>query len=57
MIELKEFEVWWVARQHLEDFATMAGLEFLIIENETELAGFKNEIKWNKMYYSLVRGM
>jgi L-arabinose isomerase len=46
-----------VTRLHLEDFAGMAGLEFLVIGNETRLADLKNEIKWNDMYYLLAKGL
>ena len=46
-----------VTRQHLEDFAGMAGLEFLVIDNETKLSDLKNEIKWNEMYYLLAKGL
>jgi L-arabinose isomerase len=45
-----------VTRQHLEDFAGMAGLEFLVIDNDTHLAVIKNEIRWNDMYYLLAKG-
>jgi L-arabinose isomerase len=45
-----------VTTQHLEDFAEMAGLEFLVIDKDTELAKFKNEIKWNELYYLLAKG-
>ena len=46
-----------VTRDHLEDYAGIAGLEFLVIDNETRLAGLKNEIKWNEMYYLLAKGL
>lgn len=46
-----------VTRGHLEDYAGMAGLEFLVIDNETKLADLKNEIKWNDMYYLLAKGL
>jgi L-arabinose isomerase len=46
-----------VTTQHLEDFAGMAGLEFLVIDHSTDLADFKNELKWNDMYYHLARGL
>jgi len=45
-----------VTRDHLEDYADMAGMEFLVIDNETRLASLKNEIKWNEMYYLLTKG-
>ena len=46
-----------MTRQHLEDFAGMAGLEFLVIGNDTRLADLKNEIKWNEIYYLLAKGL
>jgi L-arabinose isomerase len=45
-----------VTRDHLEDYAGMAGLELLVIGNETRLADLKKEIKWNEVYYLLVKG-
>jgi L-arabinose isomerase len=45
-----------VTTQHLEDFAEIANLEFLVIDNNTNLAKLKNELKWNDMYYLLARG-
>jgi len=46
-----------VTREHLEDFASMAGMEFLVIGKETNLAEFKKELRWNDMYYHLARGL
>ena len=37
--------------------AGMAGMEFLVIGKETKLAQFKNELKWNDLYYLLARGI
>lgn len=37
--------------EHLEDFATMAGLEFVLINRQTSLYRFKNELKWNEAAY------
>jgi L-arabinose isomerase len=45
-----------VTRAHLEDFADMAGLEFLVIDNETRLAEFKKELRWNELYFHLSKG-
>ncbi len=41
--------------EHLEDFAAMAGIEFLLIDGETTLRDFKNELRWNDAAY-LVAG-
>lgn len=37
--------------EHLEDFATIAGIEFLHIGKGTDLHQFKNELRWNEVYY------
>lgn len=46
-----------VTAEHLEDFASMAGIEYLLINEETKLSEFKKEIRWNEMYYHLARGI
>jgi len=35
----------------LQDFAEMAGVEILLINRNTTMYGFKNEIRWNDLYY------
>jgi L-arabinose isomerase len=42
--------------EHLEDFADMAGMEFLMIAAGTELSVFKKELRWNELYYALAKG-
>ena len=37
--------------EHLEDFAEMAGIEFLRIDQNTNLYQFKNELRWNEVYF------
>ncbi len=37
----------------LEDFASMAGIEFVLIGKNTDIYQFKNELKWNDMYFKL----
>jgi L-arabinose isomerase len=37
--------------EHLQDFAEMAGIEFLLIDNKTNIADFKKELRWNDLYY------
>jgi L-arabinose isomerase len=36
---------------HLLDFASMAGMECLVIGKQTMLEQFRNELRWNGMYY------
>jgi L-arabinose isomerase len=42
-----------VTAEHLEDFAEMAGVEFLLIDRDTRMADFKKELRWNQAYYRL----
>ncbi len=46
-----------VTARHLEDFAEIAGIEFLLIDGKTSLTQFKNELRWNAAYYHLARGV
>ncbi len=41
--------------EHLSDFADMIGIEFLRIDENTDLYQFKNELRWNEVYYMLAR--
>jgi L-arabinose isomerase len=40
-----------VTSEMLADFAEMADVEFLLLENGTKLADFKKELRWNEAYY------
>ena len=42
-----------VTSEYLEDFADIAGVEFLLINNETRVPDFKKEMRWNDVYYRL----
>ncbi|MCJ7701403.1 MAG: L-arabinose isomerase [Anaerolineales bacterium] len=46
-----------VTAAHLEDFAEMAGMEYVLIDENTNLSAFKKELKWNEIYYHLARGL
>lgn len=37
--------------EHLSDFANIAGLEYVTIDNDTKINQFRNELKWNEAYY------
>lgn len=39
--------------EHMEDFAEMAGMEYLLIDENTDLREFKKELRWNDLYYHL----
>ena len=46
-----------VTAEHMEDFAGMAGIEFLRIGQDTRISEFKNELRWNEVYYHLAKGI
>jgi L-arabinose isomerase len=42
-----------VTAEHLRDFAGMAGIEFLLIDEKTNLNEFRDRLRWNDLYYQL----
>jgi len=42
-----------VDAEYMEDFAGMIGVEYLLIDEKCSLSAFKNELKWNGLYYNL----
>jgi L-arabinose isomerase len=44
-----------VTTDQLEAFADIAGVELLVIDNETRPRDFKNQIRWNEAAYQLIR--
>jgi L-arabinose isomerase len=42
-----------LTREHLENFAAMAGIECLVIDQKTEISSFNKELRWNDMYYHM----
>ena len=45
-----------VTTEMIEDFAAMADVELVVIDADTRLRQFKQELKWNEVYYGLHRG-
>jgi L-arabinose isomerase len=43
--------------EHMENFADMAGMEYLLIDDDTKIRLFVKELRWNDMYYHLVYGL
>jgi L-arabinose isomerase len=43
--------------EHLRDFAEMAGIEFMVIDEHTRLEEFKDRLRWNDLYYHLAKGL
>lgn len=46
-----------VTADHLRDFAEMAGIEFLLIDENTRIEDFKKELRWNDLYYHMANGV
>jgi L-arabinose isomerase len=46
-----------VGPEPLADFAEMAGIEFVLIDEETRVSTVQKELRWNAAYYHLVRGL
>jgi L-arabinose isomerase len=46
-----------VGPEAFEDFARIAGIELLTIDDMTTVRGFENEVRWNQAYYRLAQGL
>jgi L-arabinose isomerase len=46
-----------VTTEHLRDFAGMSGIEFLAIDGDTRLEAFRDQLRWNDLYYHLAGGL
>ena len=46
-----------VTAEHLRDFTEMAGIEFLLIDENTRVDEFKEKLRWNDLYYHLNKGL
>ncbi|MDD2381063.1 MAG: L-arabinose isomerase [Mariniphaga sp.] len=43
--------------EYIETFADFADVEFVVIDNNTNLDSFKKELRWNEIYYMLANGL
>jgi len=46
-----------VTSEHLEDFAEMAGIEMVRIDDGINIYDLKKELRWNDLYYRLANGL
>ena len=46
-----------VTAEHLRDFAGMSGIEFLVIDEHTRIDAFRDQLRWNDLYYLLAKGI
>jgi L-arabinose isomerase len=45
-----------VKSEHLRDFAEIAGVELVMIDNDTRLTELEKELRWSEVYYQLAPG-
>ena len=43
--------------EHIEDFASIAGVELVVIDEETRLRALKQDLKFSDLYYLLGQGL
>ena len=43
--------------EHMEDFAEIAGIELVVIDDDTRLREFRNELRQNDFYYTVAQGL
>lgn len=41
----------------VRDFAEIAGVELLVIDEATTVRDFQRELRWNQAYYRLAQGL
>jgi L-arabinose isomerase len=46
-----------ITREILTDLADMLGVELLVIDADTEVGRFRQELRWNQAYYRLAQGL
>jgi L-arabinose isomerase len=46
-----------VTTEHLEDFAEMAGVEMVVIDANTKIREFRQDLRNNEVYYQFARGL
>jgi L-arabinose isomerase len=46
-----------VTKEHLAEFAEIAGIEIVFIDDNTKLEEFRKELKWNEIYWHLAPGI
>ncbi len=46
-----------LTQEYLEDYAEMAGIEMIVIDNDTTISNFKKELRTNDVYYMLNKAL
>ena len=43
--------------EYIEDFSSMSGIEYLLINEDSDLTDLGRELRWNELYYHLADGI
>ena len=46
-----------LTKEHMADFAEIAGVEYLLIDDDTTIPGLKKDIRINEIYYALAKAL
>lgn len=46
-----------LTQEYMEDYADIAGIEMVVIDNDTTINGFKKELRMNEIYYMLNKAL
>jgi L-arabinose isomerase len=46
-----------LAKDHIADFAEIAGVEYLLIDDDTTISSLKKDIRINEIYYALAKAL
>ncbi len=46
-----------LSAEYMEDFANMAGIEYVLIGKDTKVTEFIKELRWNEIYYMMAKGL
>jgi L-arabinose isomerase len=45
-----------ISTEHMQDFADIADIEMVRIDDNTSIPEFKKELRWNEVYYHINKG-
>ena len=46
-----------ITSEYIEDFCSMTGIEYLVIDGKCDISSLRKEIRWNEMFYHLSDGI
>lgn len=46
-----------ITSEYMEDFAEIANIEYVLIDESTKISEFKKELRWNELYYQFGKGV